>query len=221
MRRLALFLSLALLIALPAFSSFSPHSDEHVQNPAFVINGYYAGEENERSILLSISDFTDARIYQTGTVMVYAQSAESGAGLVEEINKNVFKWSLTGNFSGSASIKFTFSALMAYVESQGGYFVPKHQFVMTLDNGSEFSIVNSETNMGSFDHKSFANYPYAEYSTGSILRTIKYTGNKTLAENETSWTESGVCSVQISDYAYIAGVVFHYMSNVSVEVTVP
>ncbi len=221
MRRLALFVTMVLILGIPAFAAFSPNSDESVQNPAFVINGYFEGEESNKSIVLSITDFSNARVYQTGTGMVYAQSAESGEGLVEEINRDVFNWSLTGNFSGSASIKFTFSALMAYVESQGGYFVPEHRFIMNLDNGSEFSIVNAETNMAAFDHKAFANYPYAEYSTGSILRTIKYTGTKNLAENETSWTESGVCGVQISDYAYIAGIVFHYMSNVSVEVTVP
>ena len=206
----------------------------------FSIYGYYMGlNEGQASVSLSITSVVDqqvteppenqepsepvepTRVFQTGTLAIETDLAEE----TTTFTQNLFRWSLSGiNLPGRVTIKFTFTALMAYLSDTGLYYVPAHTFIMTLDNGTGLTRLTNQndTFMDSIGKQSedqndtnlyqmYENYTYAGLK--NYKRYVTFQGTK---QGDT-WTVGGICSVEIMDFHHLADKDFHYNSDIKVE----
>ena len=217
MKKLFLIVSIFLLVSIN-LAAFTPHQ-EGSEN--ITIQAYYKGQnQNNKSVSLTITDSSDAKIYHGGTTTVSFSNTEQDSFSFEPI----FSWELEGegfNSTSSISLKFTFKALMAYVDGYDTYYVPGHQFTMTniaFTAGDGSSFAQSAASMSAFPATT-GNYQYPQYNTNSIYRSVTYSGTM-IPDNEGGWEASGDCNLNVTSYSKLAGIALNYKGDVKVEFTV-
>ena len=217
MKKLILIVSILLFVSF-TLSAFTPHQDG---TGNFTLQAYYKGQnQNNKSVSLTITDSSDAKIYHGGTTTVSFSNTEQDSFSFEPI----FSWELKGegfNSNCSISLKFTFKALMAYVDGYDTYYVPGHQFSMVdiaFSAGSGSSFSQSAASMSAFPATT-GNYQYPEYNSNNIYRSVTYTGTM-VPDNEGDWTASGDCNLNVTSYSKLAGIALNYKGDVKVEFTV-
>ena len=223
MRRIILVFIILLIASFNLHADFTPHDDG---DENITLKAYYKGQnQNNKSVSLTIKDSSDATVFHGGSTTVTFSDTEQDSFSFEPI----FTWTLEGegfNASCSISLKFTFKALMAYVDGNDTYYVPGHEFTMTtpvLSTSSEGSTlaesnVSGEVKMGAFP-ASTGDYQYPDYNTNDIRKWIKYVGTM-YPDNEGNWEASGECNLEVTSYSNLAGIAFEYKGDVKVEFTV-
>lgn len=222
MKKAILVVSILLFASLCFATGFTPHLNG---SDGFTLQAYYKGQnQNDKAVSLTINDSSNSAIYHGATLAVSFSNTEESTFSFSPI----FTWVLKGErFSGNSSIslKFTFKALMAYVDGHDMYYVPGHQFTMTTPvvsagANSSFAVSNGSgaTKMSAFP-KQTGNYQYPNYNTNNITRYITYVGTMVPDENNT-WMVSGSCNLTVTDYSKLAGIAFEYKGDVKVEFTV-
>lgn len=221
MRKILLIAFILLFASFNLFAEFSPHEEG---NKDITLKAYYKGQnQNNKSVSLTILDSTSAAIYQGTTATVtFSNTQEDSFSFTP-----IFTWVLVGDgFENSCSIslKFTFKALMAYVDGYDTYYVPGHEFTMTdpvvtagADSTLARSNISGDVSMGAFPAKT-GDYQYPEYNNSDIYKWIKFIG--TMNPDEGSWQASGACNLYITSYSKLAGIALEYKGDVKVEFTV-
>ena len=221
MRKVVL-IALFLITASFNLAAFTPHDEGSKE---ITLKAYYKGQnQNNKAVSLTIKDGSDTAIYHGSTAIVTFSNTEEDSFSFEPI----FTWTLEGegfNSSCSVSLKFTFKALMAYVDGYDTYYVPGHEFTMTTPvvsggAGSVLSVSNANgaTVMSPFPAKT-GDYQYPEYDDSDIYKWISYTGTMT-PDVEGNWQVSGSCNLSVTSYSKLAGIALNYKGDVKVEFTV-
>ena len=205
-----------LLLASFCLAAFTVHPDG---SDGFTLQAYYKGQNQLNKVVsFTIVDRSGSSVYHGGTASVSYSNTENPSFSFEPI----FSWELDGvEFENSCSItmKFTFTALMAYVDGYDKYYIPEHKYTMTgitCSSGSTFS--QSAQNMKTFPQKT-GNYQYPEYRTNDIYRSVTYSGTM-VPDNEGSWFVRGNCNLFVTGYSKLAGIAMDYKGDVKVEFTV-
>ncbi len=173
------------------------------ENKSMGVKGYYLNS-TEETLIMSIMDYNDARLYETYAVA----NEEHEAG-----EETIFKWSLTGNSNTTVTVKFTFTMLQAYLNSL--YYVPAYTIKMyqnttETDTGYSDSFYSSTTKTV-VNQTSKVNSDYTYTTTKSVSYSGKINNN-----NSNIWTRSGYATLYIRDYDTTEGS-FEYKCNVTVE----
>lgn len=218
MRRIVLLaIMLFVLIAVAGANEFTPIEED------VTLYGYYykpSGSSQDSRVYITITDCSEntLEIKQAETVMVVKNTTSTES---QQFNTDVFNWTLTGyKYNGTATINFTFTALQAYIADTDMYYVPRHSFNMVLNQNSPLTV--SESNLSSgFTHTGVGSYPYPEYDSTQVKRSITYTGSLSADQStDYTWTVGGKASIDIINDFTMYGYVYHYISNVKVEFVV-
>lgn len=217
MRRIVLLaIMLFVLIAVAGANEFTPIEED------VTLYGYYykpSGSSQDSRVYITITDCSEntLEIKQAETVMVVKNTTSTES---QQFNTDVFNWTLTGyKYNGTATITFTFTALQAYIADTDMYYVPRHSFNMVLNQNSPLTV--SESNLSSgFTHTGVGSYPYPEYDSTQVKRSITYTGSLSADAPTYTWTVGGKAQIDITNDFTMYGYVYHYISNVKVEFVV-
>lgn len=205
--RKTLCLLLFTLLCLPLFSV-----TKNMQ-----IRGYYnstsTGSSVEFALTESISGQNKSLLY-------------SFVDLTDECTEQaveIFAWSLSGKTRNTVSVTFTFFPLQALVN--GYYYQPSYTITMTKNDTKIGTTTNTNDDFifsGSPTFsKTIETRDASVYINGfNTENTITYAGKvKDSFTQNATWTRSGTCKIQITDYEkYIAGT-FDYTCNVTVTYT--
>ena len=221
MRKVVL-IAIILITASFNLAAFTPHADG---SEDITLKAYYKGQnQNNKSVSLTIKDGSEVSIYHGGSAIVTFSNTEEDSFSFEPI----FSWVLKGegfNSSCSVSLKFTFKALMAYVDCYDTYYVPGHEFTMTtpvVSAGNGSSLAESGASgavvMSAFPAKT-GDYQYPEYDDSDIFKWITYVGTM-VPDNNGDWQAAGSCNLFVTSYSKLAGIALNYKGDVKVEFTV-
>lgn len=222
MRRIVLIAFILIIASFSVFADFNPHENG---DKNITLQAYYKGQnQSNKAVSLTILDSSSSTIYQGTTTTVTFSDTEQSSFTVEPI----FSWVLVGegfDNSCSISLKFTFKALMAYVDGYDTYYVPGHEFTMTspvvtAGDGSTLtaSNISGDVSMGAFPAKT-GDYQYPDYNNSDIYKWIKYIGTMNPDENN-AWQATGACNLNVTSYSALAGIAVDYKGDVKVEFTV-
>lgn len=206
MRRTLLTI-LAILACLPAFGL-----TENMQ-----IRGYYNSTSTGSSVEFALTESVSGQ----NKSLLY-----SFVDLTDECTEQaveIFAWSLSGKTRNTVSVTFTFFPLQALVN--GYYYQPSYTITMTKNDTKIGTTTNTNDDFifsgSSTFSKTIETRDASVYINGfNTENTITYAGKvKSNFTQNATWTRSGTCKIQITDYEkYIAGT-FDYTCNVTVTYT--
>ena len=206
MRRVFILLSFLMLIV-PVFA-FTP-----TQNNDLQVLGYYDPTSNS-SVRLSIYDYQGSQMYYASNVQV----SSDHLGSAEEI----FNWEFEGDLNGTATVRFTFTEMQAYLNNK--YYRPAYTIAHVLNttkvNGANVNndgfAFSASSSSGLSNNRTITKTKTTQSYMFENTAVFVFSGTRTNNRNAT-WLRSGYFTLNITDYDNVTGGDFRYRINVTVE----
>lgn len=204
MRKVLFFLFL-LMFALPVFA-FTP-----TQNNNLKVWGYY-DPTNNSSVRLSIFDYQGVQLYYASNVQVSSDHLEG--------TEEIFNWEFEGNLNGTATVRFTFSEMQAYLNNK--YYRPAYKIAFVLNstkvNGANVSdgFAFNSTSSSGLTNRTITKTKVTQSYMFEDTAVFVFSGTRNNNSGAT-WLRSGYFTLGITDYDKVTGGEFKYRSNVTVE----